>query len=126
MSTLLTVALLAMGIVWIARRVQARNARATGGKKIYPYRCVTIRIPEDACDAVRRFENRRILCRMAPLVPLADCDYPNCSCRYQHFTDRRQDDRRELYSSMTRSYHGSNRRAGPEDRRRHQESPIIF
>ena len=47
------------------------------------------------CEAASGLAGERFLTDEAPLLPLADCDQPDCGCRYQHYTDRRTDDRRD-------------------------------
>jgi len=41
------------------------------------------------CHAIRKYEGKRLLSNEAPTLPLPDCDQSNCSCRFEHFDDRR-------------------------------------
>lgn len=65
---------------------------------------------EDACDAVKRMEDKRILSSQAPMLPLPECDAPFCNCRYEHHDDRRQGERRHPWS-VTSGLFGPDRRA---------------
>ena len=59
------------------------------------YHAVSIKFKSDACAAVKALEGKRILSREAPMLPLPDCDNPNCRCVYKHHDDRRAGPRRE-------------------------------
>lgn len=50
---------------------------------------------DDCCDAVKAIVGQRFLCHDAPRLPLANCDQQQCNCRYQHYTDRRTEARRD-------------------------------
>lgn len=61
-----------------------------------------------SCAAAWELEGRRFLTKDAPRLPLSGCDADNCSCKYVHHRDRRenQEDRRsprglqsDLYAS---------------------------
>jgi hypothetical protein len=61
-----------------------------------PFHAVEIHLRRSACDAARQVSGRRYLSAEAPLLPLADCDQPTlCSCRYRHYSDRRDGPRRD-------------------------------
>jgi hypothetical protein len=77
-----------------ARDVAASNAAAA--KQQRRHNGVEV-IPRQGacCKAVRAISGQRFLSAEAPRLPLADCDQPTCRCRYQHFTDRRTDARRD-------------------------------
>lgn len=48
------------------------------------------------CPALHGIENVRFLANEAPMIPLPECDQGRaCDCRYKHFDDRRQDERRD-------------------------------
>ena len=59
------------------------------------FHAVSIRIKSDACAAVKVLEGQRFLSREALMLPLPDCDNPNCRCIYEHFDDRRVGPRRD-------------------------------
>ena len=60
------------------------------------YHAVAIWPPRDACDAARAVKGERVLAQDAPLLPLERCDRAaRCSCRYQHYEDRRAQPRRQ-------------------------------
>ena len=63
------------------------------------YHSVMIAAGGQCCATVRTLTGVRFLSREAPLLPLAGCDAGECRCRYVHFVDRRDDDRRNPYGS---------------------------
>ncbi|MBS1211459.1 MAG: conserved hypothetical rane protein [Proteobacteria bacterium] len=102
-----------------SREIRNRRLARTSRRRL-PYRCVAIRFDEgNCCRAVRAFADTRFLARLAPLFPLAECGRLDCQCWYEHFDDRRQDDRRDHYSRMTRNYGGPEKRIRNGDRRQH-------
>ncbi len=66
------------------------------------YHAVVIRIGRDPCQAVQANYGERVLSAEARLLPLKDCDRPErCSCRYQHYDDRRDGPRRAKEQGMS-------------------------
>lgn len=61
------------------------------------YHCVSITCRNNPCEAVKRLEGRRFLSAEAPLLPLHGCAADSCQCRYVHYNDRREEDRRHPY-----------------------------
>ena len=65
--------------------------RALAQSKKHP--AVTIVMPAKCCTAVSALEGVRILASRAPKLPMPDCTMPDqCRCRFQKFTDRREDE----------------------------------
>ncbi len=94
-------ALIALAFWWRQRerRRQARASRAQEPAGVTEnYRCVELRYPDDACDAVKRIGAQRFLPAEAPGIPVPGCDRGRCSCRYAHHEDRRDDDRRHPFA----------------------------
>ena len=58
------------------------------------WHAVCIAPGERACDAARLLAGRRFLSRDAPSLPLKNCDNAACTCRYEHYDDRRKGARR--------------------------------
>jgi hypothetical protein len=58
------------------------------------YHAVGITPGPRCCAAARTLEGRRFLSREAPTLPLKGCTSGNCTCRYEHFDDRRKGPRR--------------------------------
>jgi hypothetical protein len=57
-----------------------------------PFRAVSI-VPGDSgtcCPTCDALIGRRVLLRHAPLLPVAGCEAPECTCRYRHHADRRE------------------------------------
>lgn len=122
---------------WLAWFFTSRPARLKKSRISSPYHCVAIRYPGDqACEAVRKLEpkshlsgraplfietHKRYLSGEAPLLPLPGCTATYCQCRYVHYEDRREHNRRHLYqqqhaASIPTSV-GRERRSGTDRRR---------
>ena len=73
-----------------------KATRMAGGASPKPYPAVKVRSGRKACRGALAVGDHMILARDAPPLPLEGCDAEQCSCRYEHFDDRRQEDRRCL------------------------------
>jgi hypothetical protein len=85
------------------------------------YHAVSIRPRGRRCDAVKDIDGERYFPEQAPELPLPDCGHKEgCRCRYQHWSDRRQeDDRRSPFPGIAASLHvATNRRSGRDRRRK--------
>lgn len=80
-----------------ATRQQRKAVHAAGRDTDKRYHCVEIRSGNAACRAVRSLELTRFLSDEAPRLPVPGCTAQKCTCRYVHFEDRRQQDRRNPY-----------------------------
>jgi hypothetical protein len=116
---------------------EARQSEPATGHRAHPYHAVAIRYyGNSACPTVRQFaikstlstqtppflETQRFLSNEAPLLPLAGCTEKYCQCRYVHYDDRRDRDRRHIYGQSAASalaFMGRERRLGT-DRRQSQ------
>jgi hypothetical protein len=58
------------------------------------FHAVSICMDPSPCHAVRELAGQRILSGEAPVLPLSDCDQADCSCRFEHYTDRRAEQNR--------------------------------
>lgn len=85
-----------------------RSARPYGDayESVSRYRACTVEPAPGACAAVTRLQDKRILQRDAPMLPLPDCGRLQCDCRYKRHQDRRQPDpdRRALGVITTHTY----------------------
>jgi hypothetical protein len=77
-------------------------AKKRAAERSYPYetqkRHPGVEVIPDrhaCCSAAREIAGQRFLCNEAPRLPLAGCDQQECGCRYQHYTDRRTEVRRD-------------------------------
>lgn len=108
--------------VWLSRprkRVTPQGERADN-QAVFPYRGVAIRPGKNGCASARRLDERRFLAQEAPRLPLLNCDASVCQCRYSHFEDRRQHQRRSSHS-LARGLGGAGNvehRTGSDRRRR--------
>lgn len=123
MSLWLFVIYVLVGLVgwlwWTRMRVDARR-EPSWNRTAQPYRCVAITPEDNACPRVRDLEGKRFLARAAPPLPLDNCSGSACRCRYAHFTDRRDDERRRvnaLRRALTPDSPKADQRSG-RDRRR--------
>jgi hypothetical protein len=104
--------LLGVGIFMARSRRQAiavRPVPASGGhnrlseRAISNFHAVSICLDPSPCHSVRQLAGQRILSKEAPILPLPDCDQPNCACRFEHYTDRRaQQNRRDALVALGR------------------------
>lgn len=92
----LGVALVGMAWWWYAR-ARRRAARDAGRAARNHYHCVEVQAGSQACEAVREWGGKRFLSDEAPPLPVVGCRSALCGCRYVHYDDRRQDDRRNPY-----------------------------
>lgn len=67
------------------------------------YHCVAIAHGRNSCESVVQLEGKRFLSIEAPILKLDGCNVASCQCRYIHFEDRRQDERRHLYGRYSHS-----------------------
>jgi len=115
--------------IWSSRSSKKSSNKFTGQSKtvakdtISPYHCVEVKMPYDACEEVLKLHGKRFLSAEAPILPLPECDQ-NCSCKFKHHNDRRQDDRRDSFSPSGIHFSGEkNRRIGGD--RRHSSQTHI-
>ena len=81
-------------------------------KPVNPWHAVAIAPGPRACDAARELRDHRFLSREAPPLPLKKCDSAECTCRYEHFDDRRKGPRRAHEIGVSIDGHeGDERRA---------------
>ncbi len=99
--------LLILTIAWLVVRVRQGKAVDETKSTRKPrdsgkFHAVAIKYSEHACDAAKALTGRRFLSSAAPRLPLPECDYPDCNCRFAHFNDRRTGhDRRSPFSPST-------------------------
>lgn len=84
---------------WLMRLRVVTQTSGDGRRSGRHYHSVVIAPGEKCCATVRALTGVRFLGQEAPLLPLAKCDAGECRCRYVHFEDRREDDRRNPYGS---------------------------
>ncbi len=90
------------------RRHQVRN----------PFHAVGIDSPRArCCHAARALKGQRFLAGDAPRLPLPDCDSAACTCRYQHFEDRRMEVRRASDEHRVEHPYAGAERRGQRGRR---------
>ena len=113
---------------------QLHQSEPATGRRANPYHGVAIRYHEnDACPLVKQLhiklylsdkaplflETQRFLASEAPLLPLDGCTVESCRCRYVHYDDRRERDRRNSYgrtTTLTPASVGQERRSGTNRR----------
>jgi len=94
MHELLLGALLVLAIVWLVVRIR-RNKKISEvdsrpvTKQHDEFHAVAIKYSENACDAAKAMTGRRFLSNAAPRLPLPECDFPDCRCKFAHYDDRR-------------------------------------
>lgn len=74
---------------------EATAAPASGAKKANTtHHAVSVVPGPRCCDEVRELRGQRFLSREAPQLPLKGCGRADCTCRYEHYQDRRGNPRR--------------------------------
>jgi hypothetical protein len=104
-----------VAVFWYRKLSMARRPADTPLKS-HPFHAVAVKHSKVACNAVIQLEERRFLAKDAPRIPLPNCTAKNCSCRYVHYDDRRDDERRER---PRWAYADGVERRSQQDRRRH-------
>ena len=77
------------------------------------YPAVSLLTSRSCCAAVKALAGSKILATAAPNLPLPDCSMPGqCRCKFQKYSDRRDEDNRRFQFASERSawYSGSQRR----------------
>src|SRR5262245_14086958 len=106
---------------WFGRKDSAPAMPRERPRSENQFHAVSIITGPQACDAAKAREGFRFLSREAPRLPLKECTFPNCTCRYVHHADRRVFARRisDNPDAVVKSpYSGPERRAGSSSGRR--------
>jgi len=106
--------------IWPSRSSKSSSNKHIGQSKkvgnIRPYHCVEVDMPYDACEEVLKLHSVRFLPAEAPILPLSGCDQ-HCTCKYKHHNDRRQGERRDVFSASGIHFSGGGNRRLGDDRR---------
>lgn len=76
-------------------KAKKQNSNQKGASKpIHPYRATAIICGDHSCEAVKVISGKRFLDadKDIPQIPLPNCDTAKCSCKYEHYLDRRNTD----------------------------------
>jgi hypothetical protein len=77
---------------------------------------------QDCCEAVKEIVGIRFLSHEAPLFPLNECDRSErCKCKYKHWQDRRQDNRRNLDMGIANQFFHEDEKRTPRSGRRNTD-----
>jgi hypothetical protein len=95
MHELMLGALLVLTIAWLFVRVRQNKAATKAksqpsAKDSGAFHAVAIKYSENACDAAKAMTGRRFLSNAAPRLPLPDCNFLECGCKFAHYDDRRK------------------------------------
>ena len=103
--TLILVGVAAAALVLRSNKQTPKNDMNTGAKKrnasqksgsntTNSYRATAVICGENSCEAVKAVSGKRFLDgdKDIPKIPLPNCDTPKCSCKYEHYLDRRNSD----------------------------------
>lgn len=114
-------------IGWNSRTSKKKSSNTATAKTSH-YHSVEVKASKFACVAVMEIEGKRFLSADAPPLPLPECDQ-NCNCRYEHYDDRRQGDRRDSdvsnLSSINEKGEKKNRRLGGDRRRNSANKSVL-
>jgi hypothetical protein len=104
MQELMLGALLVLTVAWLVVRIRQNKAAVIAeskpaAKDSGTFHAVAIKCSDNACDAAKAMTGRRFLSGAAPRLPLPECDFLECSCKFAHYDDRRKDrDRRSPFA----------------------------
>lgn len=79
------------------------------------FHAVTIKARANACPAARSLVTKKFIAKEAPRLPLENCTVPNCQCSYEHYDDRRAQDRRD---AQDKTHYKGNQKRTRKDRRK--------
>lgn len=110
----------ALWVMWFLSEPKTRTSprpavrgKTAGGTSMF--HAVSIRPGLESCEAAKKLKGKRLLSKNAPSLPLPQCGVADCQCWYEHFADRRLDDRRA---------HGRTNYAGHERRVRNDRRQV--
>lgn len=83
--------------LWQYRNRFKPASRIAAARDSSAYHSVSIVHGDRPCAAVRRLKGMRFLPTEAPVLRLQGCTADSCQCRYVHYDDRREDERRNHY-----------------------------
>lgn len=104
MQELMLGALLVLTIAWLVVRIRQNKAATIAearpaAKDSGAFHAIAIKYSENACDAAKAMTGRRFLSNAAPHLPLPECDFLECQCKFAHYDDRRKGrDRRSPFA----------------------------
>jgi hypothetical protein len=126
-QTLVLIVIVVVATLWWRRAIMPRQQsiaeRSPERRNRDEYHCVEVRYQAGGCDAVKQLGEKRFLSDEAPRLPVSGCDASTCSCRYVHYDDRREEDRRHPLGSVPPSLVDSEHRS-TTDRRKPSERPF--
>ena len=104
MQELMLGALLVLTVAWLVVRIRQNKAAEIAeskpaAKDSDSFHAVAIKYSESACDAAKAMTGCRFLSGAAPRLPLPECDFLECGCKFAHYDDRRKGhDRRSPFA----------------------------
>ena len=91
-----------VGFILWRRRVDGETAKKAASSaaiekpKVNKFKAVSIIPGPDSCDVANELRGKRLLSNEVGSFPLEGCDKAECSCRYAHHEDRRDEDDRRI------------------------------
>lgn len=107
------------------RQEYAKSIRAQQRER-NRFHSVEIRPRGEGCIAVKQQEGLRYLSSEAPRLPLPGCTKSNCTCRYVHYVDRRQEERRMDFGPSPFAHMVRTERRAVFDRRQSTIKPRLL
>jgi hypothetical protein len=122
--------LLAFTVAWFIFRARKNKAATEAGaspesKTEGEFHAVAMQYSENSCNAAKAMTGRRFLAKDAPELPLKECDFDDCRCTFDHFSDRRsKSDRRAPFAhrGLTERTGTFEREKRKTDRRKNTDS----
>ena len=78
-------------VLWVKRTPPRRPGQADPDTRFH---AVSISLASNACRSAKGLEGERFLSNEAPRLPLPKCDVKECQCRFVHYEDRRDEEKR--------------------------------
>lgn len=122
----LSVAIVAIGWRYAARRKKPQPGPVSRQRTPRSHHAVEVCPGLHPCKAVQDIGSVRFLSDQAPSLPVHGCTAATCTCRFVHYADRREEDRRHPYgqwASVPPTISGERR--SRTERRKAQEGTFI-
>lgn len=87
----IVIAILILLVLWVRRTPRRDPGQADPDTRFH---AVSISLTSTACRGAKGLEGERFLSNEAPRLPLPKCDVKECQCRFVHYEDRRDEEKR--------------------------------
>ena len=78
----------------------SKSTQRTSHKDTQQFHAVSIKPCANACTQVKKLKGKSFLASKVSQIPLNGCNAKACTCRYVHYTDRRDGEERRYPSGL--------------------------